>query len=157
MLINSKIKLTKELSNGIQYDTKVRHNRMYAISVHDNVQRWPSPMEYERFINEIESKGFKMIEYYYEVGKLTKNKQSGKLHLHGIILGPNPLPYMKHLITLKGYSYELKPLYSRQGWKRYIEEDIEEYMISHFWDMDTMEYDIDNNVRKGVATINQGC
>lgn len=144
-------KLTTERSNGTQY----RSNRMYALTVHDNISRWPSPLEYERFLNELEKiPGFKLIEYKYEVGKLTKkNSQSGKLHLHGVVLAPSPLPYMKHAITLKGYRYELRPLYSRTGWNDYIKEDIEEYMISHFWDMDKLEYDIVSQYRKDKGIL----
>jgi len=126
----------------------------YAFTLRSNVKRWPSPKDYEDFMSYIieDALKFDIVDYVYEVGNLNRsNVQSGKLHVHGVLIGPAGLPYLKPQIQGTGMNIRLRMLSPGDEWNRYCHKQdpivIDEYIIAHFWDMDKEDFDFENHVR----------
>lgn len=138
----------------------ITSSRLFAFTLHENNIRWPTPYNYLQGMNGLmkEYPNINIMSYKYEVGKLTSNCQSGKLHVHGVIHLLGSMPYLKGIIP--GMNLQLKPLVDYEGWDEYLgkqkREEIDNYLIAHFWDMDLLEYDFDNKHRYSnpINTIN---
>lgn len=129
----------------------LNERKLYAFTLHANRIRWPSPQDYEEFMFELSKHCFEVQDYVFEVGKLTKNCQSGKLHVQGTLTAPFPLPYIRHLIGGSAINLSIKPLFKEEGWAAYNAkqqaEEVRIYLISHFWDFDSQDYDYDDPMR----------
>lgn len=126
---------------------------LYGITITQSHYRWPSPIDYEEIIEKLERKGFNFLDYKYEVGKFKrKNVQTGKLHVHGIVeYNKVEMPYFKSFLPY-GTDIKLEKIYNMKGWTKYTNKDddsnkIQKYLLSHFYDMETQDFDFENPLR----------
>lgn len=127
----------------------LRGSAVMAYTLHDNIHRWPTPIHYTEAINHLNKHGFNVMSWRYEIGEETSNCQSGKLHLHGVLELPSIVPHIRSLLA--GMNMMLKPLFNFKLWDEYLckqkYEEIDNYLLRHFWNMDTLEYDFESEFR----------
>lgn len=78
------------------------------------VKVFPTIEDYSPVLDMLNMSG-KVTHFVYEEDK------SGKLHIHGIALLPRDVRYTK--LRLKGYTYNIKPIYNLEGWLAYLDKD----------------------------------